>query len=174
MTETTFENYQERSARTIARKSCIADDGAHMALGITTEIGEMKDAILNNDFINIREEHGDTNWYIANECNIYGLSFKELYEEATKKAHESNYKIHDIVDLHKREFAYGKEMDIDKLKAELIALIKYLIWTSRYFDFSYEESLVINIDKLYTRYPEKFTQEAAINRNLDAEYETLK
>lgn len=174
MTETTLENYQERAARTISLLGSNAVDGAHMALGITTEVEEMKDAMINKDFVNIREEHGDCNWYIANECNTYKLNFKELYDEAKSSASPFSFKLHNIVDLHKRELAYGKEMDITKLKIELISLIQYLVWVCNIFEFSYEESLVININKLYARYPEKFTQEAALNRDLDQEHEILK
>lgn len=174
MTETTIENYQERALRTLALLGSNAIDGSHMALGITTETEELKDALEAQDLINAREEHGDTNWYIANECNIYGLSFVDLYRRALSEPHKSTFKLHNIVDLHKREFAYGKEMNVDSLKTELINLIKYLIWVGRYYGFEYEGSLQINIAKLYKRYPDKFAQEAAINRNLDEEYKTLK
>ena len=37
-----------------------------------------------------------------------------------------------------------------------------------------EESMEKNINKLKIRYPEKFTDFHATNRNLEAEYETLK
>jgi hypothetical protein len=36
-----------------------------------------------------------------------------------------------------------------------------------------EEMLQRNIDKLKARYPEKFTQENALNRNLDVERQIL-
>lgn len=177
MTETTIKNYQKRAARTIARLKSNAVDGAHMALGITTEVQEMSEAIKKNDFVNIREEHGDTNWYVANECNIYGLDFNFLYETAREYLDNNNwiaFKLHDIVDLHKKELAYGKEMDTDDLYMELLSLVQYLIEIAENFSFSYEESLQININKLYKRYPDKFTQDKALNRDLDAEHETLK
>ena len=52
MTETTIKNYQKRAARTIARLKSNAVDGAHMALGITTEVQEMSEAIKKYDFVN--------------------------------------------------------------------------------------------------------------------------
>ena len=88
MTATNFKNYQERAHRTIALLNSQAIDGAHMALGITTEIGEMQEGIKNNDIVNIKEEHGDCNWYIANECNIYSFNFEHLYKVAKKSLFE--------------------------------------------------------------------------------------
>lgn len=177
MTETTFENYQERAARTIARLGSNAADGAHMALGITTETEELKDALKVNDFVNAREEHGDTNWYIANECNIYGLDFEHLMIDAKAGLLFDKiepFELHNIVDLHKRELAYGKEMDVDALEAQLVILIQYLILVAERLEFSYEDSLKRNIDKLYKRYPDKFSQENALNRDLEEEHKTLK
>lgn len=173
MTNTTFDNYQERVTRTLAPLGTKAVDGAHMIIGITTELEEMNEGILFNNVINVREEHGDCNWYIANECNIYSLNFKKLYEKALVFDF-SQFSLGRLADLHKRELAYGKPMDVSLLEEELIRLIRVLLATSKKFSFSYEESLGINITKLYKRYPEKFTNEEALNRDLDAEYETLK
>ncbi len=104
-----------------------AIDGAHMALGITTEIGEMQEGIEAKDHVNVREEHGDCNWYIANECNIYSFNFEHLYRAAQKRLLEPKFRLHEIVDLHKKELAYGKEMDENELQNQLITLIQYLI-----------------------------------------------
>ncbi len=137
----------------------------------------MKDAIKNKDLINTREEHGDTNWYIANECNIYGLDFLSLYDIAKEYLDSNNiieFKLHDLVDLHKRELAYGKDIDRDDLFDELLGLTQYLIIEAETNGFSYEDSLQRNIAKLYKRYPEKFTQDNALNRDLQSEHETLK
>ena len=172
MTETTIENYQERAARTMPDLGSLAANGAHMALGITTEFGEMNVGIVMNDLVNIREEHGDMAWYLANSCNLYGLNFQQLYDIA-KQEFPKLFALHDIVDLHKREFAYGKEMDIEKLREQLIIAIQKLLVVSHSHDFSFEESLQKNIDKLYQRFPNKFTQEDALDRDLDKEREIL-
>ncbi|MDC7250656.1 MAG: hypothetical protein PQJ49_12130 [Sphaerochaetaceae bacterium] len=168
----TVENYQELAKRTMASKGSKAADGAHMALGFTTEIGEMNIGILQEDLVNIREEHGDTNWYIANACNIYGLNFTSLYRLAVSTPPRL-FLLHDLVDLHKREFAYGKEMDINELKEQLITLIQKLLVTSSTYGFSYEESLQLNIDKLAARYGDKFSEFRALNRDLNKEQKIL-
>ena len=87
---------------------------------------------------------------------------------------KSQFSLGRLADLHKRELAYGKVMDTVLLEEELVRLIRVLLSAAKKFSFSYEESLRINISKLYKRYPEKFSNEAALNRDLDAEYETLK
>jgi NTP pyrophosphatase (non-canonical NTP hydrolase) len=37
----------------------------HIILGINTEIDEMIDGIIKNDFVNVKEELGDISWYCA-------------------------------------------------------------------------------------------------------------
>ena len=176
MTETTIKNYQERAARTMPDLGTKAANGAHMALGVTTEIGELEEGLERKDLVNVREEHGDANWYIANLCNIYSMDFTILYEvaeEQIEKGLREPFKLHDLVDLHKREFAYGKDIDVDDLFDELLNLMTYLISVARVCEFTFEESLIKNIDKLYQRFPNKFTQEDALNRDLEKEREIL-
>ena len=113
---------------------------------------------------------------MANECTIYGLNFEDILLEA--KANSlmkwTPFKLENIVDLHKRELAYGKEMDIAKLKIELISIASYLLQVAIFHGFTLEECLIKNIAKLYKRYPDKFTEEKALNRDLESEYKTLK
>lgn len=176
MTETTINNYQERASRTLSKLPYQAADGAHMALGIATEIGELKKARNNKDLQNIREEHGDINWYIANECNIYGISFKDLYETAKEYRDAKvslTFKLDEFLDVHKRELAYGKKIEDHDMFDEMLPLVMFLMDICEWHGFSYEDALKINIEKLYVRYPEKFTNEDALNRNLDKEKEVL-
>ena len=84
------------------------------------------------------------------------------------------FNLHDIVDLHKREWVYGKAMDKRLLYIELQALMQHLVEIAYLRGFDFEESLKINIAKLYKRYPDKYSHEDALNRDLDAEAEILK
>lgn len=165
-------DYQKLASRTMAFLDNKAVNGAHMALGITTELGEMEKGMLVEDIVNIKEEHGDCNWYIANECNIYGLEFSFLYQCALDN-HKTMFELHELVDLHKKELAYGKEINSDDLVDQLIFLFQYLQFVSSYYGFTYEESLERNIEKLTARYPEKFTSEQALIRDLQKEREIL-
>lgn len=166
--------YQELAKRTLASLGSQAIDGAHMALGLVTEVEEMLNGVEKEDDVNIIEEHGDCNWYIANECNIYNLSFSQLYDVAQEMCTDYDpISLGDIVDLHKKELAYGKEMDIDELENNLIILIMRLMSVCEDWMFTYEDSLQRNIDKLQARYPEKFTSDKALNRDLEKERKIL-
>lgn len=169
----TIKNYQNLAYRTMANLKTKAADGMHMASGVTTELGEMQEGIDNNDRDNIREENGDAFWYVANACNIYGFNFIDLYEKRDLN-HYKIFKLHDYMDLHKREFVYGKEIDLEKLEEQLIRLIRLLSDTAREQGFTIEDSLQRNINKLLIRFPDKFTKEKALNRDLKAELKTLK
>lgn len=169
----TIENYQEFASRTLASLGAPALDGAHMALGITTELSELLKGLKNQDLNNIREEHGDTLWYLANECNIYGFRFENLYAKCMLTKLPERFDLGDLVDLHKKEMAYGKTMDLEKLEYHLLLLMQELIDISNTQGFNFERSLQINIEKLYARYPDKFDSEKALNRDLDKEQQIL-
>lgn len=67
----------------------------------------------------------------------------------------------------------GQNFDKTNLKEELGDLFWYMAILFREFEFDLEDVLQININKLRARYGEKFSQEGAINRNLDKEREIL-
>ena len=171
----TIKNYQKLASRTMATLGSVAADGMHMGAGVTTELGEMQLGIANNDLPNIREEHGDCLWYVANECNIYNMSFVDIVDKGIALYSEARgkFQLHELIDLHKREFAYGKPMDVEKLEEQLVILVTGLIEISEVLEFEFEDSLQRNIDKLLARFPNKFTQEDALNRDLEAERKIL-
>lgn len=114
----TTEEYQIKTARTLAQLKSNFENEMHMALGLVTEAGEFADvykkALAYNkeiDYVNLKEEIGDALWYISNFCNMVGWTLSDVME--------------------------------------------------------------LNIKKLETRYPEKFTDDLAVNRNLDAERNVL-
>lgn len=174
MERVTVKNYQKFANRTLASLGKRAYDGAHMILGFTTELGELQEGIDNNNIVNIMEESGDTYWYIANACSIYGLSFEQTIKTAHEQGSFGSFKLHEIADLFKRELAYGKEMNIILLQTNLVQLVQYLQYISDYYSLNLENTLQKNIDKLYARYPDKFDGDLAINRDTEKEYKILK
>ena len=176
--------YQELAERTLVDLGGQGANGAHMALGIVTEVEEMLEAMREGDSVGVKEEHGDCLWYIANECNIYNIDFRDLCKvagEITRVSFESlhylglqiNSIVSNIADIHKKELAYGKEVDVVQLSQELIRLLVVLVEVSRMENFDFESSLETNISKLSFRYPEKFTQANALNRDLEKERKIL-
>lgn len=79
----------------------------------------------------------------------------------------------EVQDILKKRLAYGKPIDMVNLKEELGDLLWYVARLCGEFGFSFEELMETNIAKLKARYGEKFTEEAALNRNLSNERKTL-
>jgi NTP pyrophosphatase (non-canonical NTP hydrolase) len=76
-------------------------------------------------------------------------------------------------DILKRRKYYGKEIDVVNAKEELGDALWYINFACRVLGTTIEELLEINHRKLKSRYPEKFTQHHALNRDLEAERKIL-
>lgn len=80
----------------------------------------------------------------------------------------------EILDAFKKHLIYGKELDIINLAEELGDVMWYVAIITRYLDDrTLQDILDTNIKKLKARYPEKFSSEKALNRDLDTEREIL-
>lgn len=79
----------------------------------------------------------------------------------------------EMLDAIKRAVFYGAELDRTNLVEELGDLEWYMAVIREALGVDQEEVQRINIDKLRARYPEKFTQEHALSRNLDRERAVL-
>lgn len=79
----------------------------------------------------------------------------------------------EIADAYKKNTAYGKDVDWVNVKEEIGDIMWYIsnLCTMRGWDL--EEILGTNIDKLKTRYGDKFSEERANKRNLSREREIL-
>lgn len=75
----------------------------------------------------------------------------------------------EIQDTIKKHIFYGKPVDRDNLEEEFGDVLWYLSLLARYLGVSFETVMVRNIAKLKARFPEKFTEEEALNRDLEAE-----
>jgi NTP pyrophosphatase (non-canonical NTP hydrolase) len=75
----------------------------------------------------------------------------------------------EFVDTLKKFIFYGKPLDLTNLKEELGDLMWYIGLACDTLGISLNEVLTSNIEKLKKRYPEKFTEEKALNRDIDNE-----
>ena len=75
----------------------------------------------------------------------------------------------EIVDVFKKHLAYSKEIDYINIKEEIGDLMFYIVNMCNMNGWDLRDIMQTNIDKLKTRYPEKFTEEEALNRNLKKE-----
>ena len=146
----------------------------HMRLGVTTEIGEICDIFKKHlaygkeiDLVHLGEELADVAWYICNHATFTGVlagvetgmsecvdledvlvSLDFIYLQYTELVEDNTY------------FSHPEQLGMLKTIAD-------------YYELDFESLLDKNIAKLKVRFPEKFTQEAALNRNLVAERATL-
>jgi NTP pyrophosphatase (non-canonical NTP hydrolase) len=76
-------------------------------------------------------------------------------------------------DPFKKFIYYGKPIDRTNAIEELGDLLWYVAIAANALNTTISEVQRVNIEKLSKRYPEKFTEFLAVNRDLDAERETL-
>ena len=79
----------------------------------------------------------------------------------------------EIADVYKKALAYKKPLDLVNVKEEIGDLMWYIANLCNMHGWDLRDIMATNIAKLEARYPEKFTEEAALNRNLEAEREIL-
>ena len=111
------------------------------------------------------------------------MEIKEFQEKSARTLSNLNTKLEDnlhmtlglvteaaeIADVFKKKLAYGKEVDEINVKEELGDLMFYVVNTCNINGWDLRDILQTNINKLKIRYPEKFTNEAALNRDTVAE-----
>lgn len=163
---------------------------AHMSLGIANEIGELHPAIdgaiakeTPASKLLVREELGDLAWYSAGVCSVIGLNFNEV---ASREPFDPSDAM-DIVDVlkqmdigsgsiaeqTKKHVFYGKLADKEQLRLGVIHVVDAIQSIALFFDLDFDKILQDNIAKLATRFPDRFTELDAINRDKDAEYEAM-
>jgi len=79
----------------------------------------------------------------------------------------------EFVDTLKKRIFYGKRVDRINLVEELGDLFWYIAIACDALNVSFEYVMKTNIAKLQKRFPQKFTSEDALNRDLDGEREIL-
>lgn len=69
--------------------------------------------------------------------------------------------------------AEGRPMNTTNIKEEVGDVMWYLAMWMRYFGLTFEDCADSNIAKLTVRFPEKFTEDNAHNRNIDEEMKAI-
>jgi len=174
----TWESYLTDSNRTLIDLG--KDDNIiHAAIGIATEIGELKEAF---DDINRKEELGDIYWYMAILWREFELDWKSPYIEKSEETIEFlayteclnslDFLSKQLLDQAKRVKFY--KMSLNKFNTDIIHHISvrltHILVKS---DFNFESILEVNINKLKARFPLKFNSSDALNRDLNKEREIL-
>ena len=85
----------------------------------------------------------------------------------------------ELLDMLKKSIFYGKDIDFVNMEEELGDLLWYVALAIKIMNLlgyatNFEQIQKKNIAKLKARYGEKFSEDAALNRDLDAERKILK
>ena len=184
-----FSEYRKLTPRTMSETGSKITNSIHMTLGLNTEVmGELPDAIAQEDIVNFKEEIGDAFWYLANYCNIWDLEPQSIEFPAEffnqHKLDKSDggqfmvifslgQTIALLQDLDKKELAYAKDGDSEMRRKLVNTIFVTLEYLGFIFGADTGKIRQTNIDKLIARYPDKFEAELANNRDLDNEREIL-
>lgn len=173
----TFNDYQKLAVRTCKVYDNNDVNLLHMAIGLHSEYNELADAIDKADIVNIGEEIADHFWYLAVYCHFIDYQFNHCVK-LNMGVVDDNLSVitSQFCDVVKKKVIYGKRsVDLFVQEKELMSkIIEKLFNIAEYFVIDVEKLLINNIEKLKVRFPEKYTDISANNRNLDAEYEQLK
>lgn len=179
-----FKEYREQVKRTLPSLGTVTLDSVHMVLGMCSEIYELREGIRAEDIVNISEEITDIAWYASNYCNVRNITlFATLgsiieytsYDKDSLLVELINY-ISELQDYDKKELCYNKKEteEIKNRRRDLINGIVSDINVLYYiFGIKPEQAMQNNIDKLRARFPDKFDEDKANNRDLLAERKEL-
>lgn len=172
-----FKEYKEQVKRTLPTLGSVILDSVHMVLGMCSEIYELIEGIQKKDVVNISEEITDIAWYASNYLNIRDINpitFIGANIEYTSYDKESSIRdlvlcISELQDYDKKELCYNKvETNEIKESRRLVigSILSHLNVLYYLFGINCEQAMQNNINKLRTRFPDKFTEEKANNRDL--------
>ena len=186
-----LEEYRLLAARTLPDLGSLSNNLLHMEAGIAGEfLGEAVDILKKTfaykkplDKVHLGEELADTVWYCAGAETINILPEMEVCFDAEAITSVENIKNQSITYIKESARVRSSSVETECLKTILankmavdstnrgaiLAIIGICMGICEVLDIDFWQSLTNNISKLQVRYPEKFTEEAALNRDLAAE-----
>lgn len=206
MSDVTLDNYVENAVRTesvVANEFDMNSRVLHAFMGLTTETGELFDALKRHifyvkengerkdlDYVNLCEEVGDLMWYMAILCDHYGVSFKRSVEICRLTQLGANFKLdflfscllsfqtevsNEFSQYYKAKTDYGNELHKNDRKQhpDILKLFTALSNVIVFLPQDWEEIAQVNINKLRARFPEKYETSKAYDRDLDKERQIL-
>lgn len=141
----------------------------HASLGLITELGELTDIYKRNifygkeiDLVNVKEELGDIMWYLA-------IIYREFNYSPSGVRYITNQGAVELI-----QDMLLTAINLNRLDKKVCNHLKdQIINFGKLHNFTFEEILETNINKLKKRFPNKFTEYHALNRDLEAEREVL-
>lgn len=186
-----LEEYRLLAARTLPDLGSMSNNLLHMEAGIAGEfLGEAVDILKKTfaykkplDKVHLGEELADTVWYCAGVETINKLPEMEMCFDEESLAIVENIKnqtityIKESVELRKSTVEteclgviLSNKGAVDSTnRGAILAIVGICMGICEVLNIDFWQALTNNISKLQVRYPEKFTEEAALNRDLAAE-----
>ena len=183
-----LEEYRLLAARTLPDLGSLSNNLLHMEAGIAGEfLGEAVDILKKTfaykkplDKVHLGEELADTVWYCAGAETINILPEMEVCFDAEAITSVENIKNQSITYIKESARVRSSSVETECLKTILankmavdstnrVAIIGICRGICELLEIDFWQALTNNISKLQVRYPEKFTEEAALNRDLAAE-----
>lgn len=197
-TQLSHEDYLKLSERTMGTNFYINNQSLvnilHGAIGVQTEVTELFELFQNIDEehvyseidgINLAEEIGDILWYEAilmRELDIKQPS-SMIVAESFSKCDADEFQIvlnnlnmasGQLLDMLKKKCFYDRSIVAENVAEKLTTIRACCYWfLDKLTDQTFESVRATNINKLQTRFPEKFTTEDANNRDLEKERRVL-
>ena len=181
----TILEYQGLAARTCPNLPGEHENERHMNLGVITEIGEVLDIFKKNlaygkpiDVVNLGEELADISWYIVNKCRFHEIPLEEDFDTVKAEVKElldtQMFTEQDLPLTLKAEALMHPLLQAycgptNNIFSAPIVQLAILANIAEWYELDFFQLLTNNINKLKVRYPERFTEEAAQNRDLEAE-----
>lgn len=107
------------------------------------------------------------------ECSRTCPDLKGAFYDELHMAIGASTETGELLDAYKKAFAYGKFLDKTNIGEEIGDIFWYLINLCRMLNLDPEELMDACIKKLKIRFPNKFTEKNALDRNLVAERNSL-
>ena len=180
-----FKEYINLASRTLPDLGSEEDNSLHMKMGLETEKGEFLDVFKKFhaykkpiDWVNVGEELADYLWYSAGLITFslkYNKSEEYLddLEERLKESFKELKKSFNEETVEKREAPVVVALNFYTDLGSSINDIYKIYYYCLYADLDFWQILTNNIEKLKVRFPEKFTEDKALNRDLDSERKQL-
>ncbi len=160
----------------------------HSLTGLGSELSEVQEMVENPRFdgVNLKEEMGDLKWYMGIMVDELKFDPDQVFSNnepggivaygSVNQQAELQHQVHGMVkaigtitDIAKKSLFYGKELNTAEILNQLQKLDYYINYSLRLYGQTSAQARERNIEKLRARYGEKFTEAAALERNLEAE-----
>lgn len=178
------QEYLKLSARTSNQEGRPAELYLHGIIGMISEFSEIE---MIDSGVNAIEEIGDVLWYLACCQRAIGFSLSPVATDCatlsgSKQSLLMLYHSSTALDTAKRWWMYGKSPAVDVASKQALGIAQcavnlVMIHAAGSLGLPAQDVIqaarIANIAKLQKRYPEKFTQDRAINRDVASEYKAM-